>query len=430
MNVIISVESQVREWDSQILLGAELAKRGCQVTVAYDQFLARCMTDIAKLFDTPLLLVDKSASISCLPKRILPLRRASPMSKVAILFQEGWLADSDVNPILKIYTASNASNYVDKFLVFGKDQARKLIATNPELLDKISITGSPRFDLSSSYSTVYKEVSDSIKTILGPFTLITDPFVCIPQSGRRVDSYFPPSWINDPRNTGGQIESYAAQYMERTQAASAKFVKRIEEIVGDNPNRSYVYRAHPGSADAHIRDLFRKYSNLRVDKSLPVEGWIGACEAMLTHVCTTAAQGLFWGRDVKILKEIGHPYFDGCYGQALLMKAGPHGGVGNLQRFEDNIDNVGFAHIKVADELMSLLTVQECPAMPDALKLTEKLGALWANDVRQNGQPQAWKWSQYAGVDRKILEEFNGINNSAIKTYEISRGLVVMRGEE
>ena len=79
MLVIVSVEIGVRELDGAIFLGHALAREGFDVAVVYDRAaikLCHKLTEIGIKY----VLIDKSASISCLPKRIIPCKKGGGLA--------------------------------------------------------------------------------------------------------------------------------------------------------------------------------------------------------------------------------------------------------------------------------------------------------------------------------------------------------------
>ena len=427
MLVIISVESQAREWESQTILAAELAKFGCTVLVADDQFLMRNIAKIASHTEEEILLIDKSASISCLPKRIIPLLNSNKKSSAVVLFQEGWLADPAPTPVIQLYTAQDASKYVEKFFVFGMDQARKLDQTNESLSSRIRLTGSPRFDLPLSFRDAYTVRRAAISELIGEYSLITDPFVSAPQSGRWMDALVPPLWHADPRNKG-QLKKFLEKYVSQTEQASRLFIDYSKRLITSNPEMFFVYRAHPGSSESTARETFKGLSNVRIDKSFSSDLWIASARFVFTHVCTTALQTQLWSSDSLKIFDFDHPYLLGLLGSLLKEISQHKAAVDNPCSVNladpELLSNVGYAHKVIAKEILDSSRSDRDYSEP--MKILAVIEKLREVDVIKFGPAPSWKWGQLEPMTDPLLKKYCSINEAKLGQRVLSNSVMLM----
>ena len=293
MLVVISVEFSVRELDAQIFLAHELASKGFQCIVLYDQ-IARVLTKELAAKNINHILIDKSASESCLPKRIMQTKRLQK-SLAYILFQEGFVnikSNEDSRNSWKKYTSKEAEQYVDGFFTFGEISAHFLQKDFPCLASKVFNTGNPRIDLlQQKYSFFYQKEVEALRCIYGDFILFNDSHLYpdCSSSPDGVDLRFPQLWMQD-ENFAKKAKIYQHSFHEYNKKFHERVTLLLLELAKKFDNHNIIVRPHPNNRLDVWPPRFHGANNIYVENCLPVEPWLLASNVLLADRCTTGMQ--------------------------------------------------------------------------------------------------------------------------------------------
>jgi surface carbohydrate biosynthesis protein len=431
MLYVISVESQQRELDAQVLLGARLAKEGHSVLLAQDQLLRKIIVQLGVLTSGQIILIDKSASVSCIPKRIGPLKRAFPNSKVVVLFQEGWVGDRDLSPSHRLYTSTDAVEYVDEFYVFGPTQLDMFAEATPSCRSIAHATGNPRIDFLTTYRDFFKPQIALIKATYGDFNLITCPFVVRTLSSNAHDQRYPPSWESDPK--WGDALRLEFEIRERTAAKTYSiFLDLIAKLASANSDKAFVFRPHPTSRVADAVSRLEEHRNVFFARHYPVEPWILAARGVITHGCTTGLQAKIAGVEhlafsIPDSPYIGSPSLRGADGYILTVGKDILVSANNPEdrlKLESIYSNIGSAVEIVASRLLNLAPDQWGGGGNSVNKNRSALLELISTSAEQL---QYWKWEYnfQAGLDYK-MKYLSSVYRAPINAQYLGSGAILV----
>lgn len=308
MLVIISVEVGVREFDSYLLLAHQLVSRGFECMLLYDQLARIVCFELAKQ-NVSYVLIDKSASISCLGKRIIPCKQGSN-SLVYILFQESFMRHSSSHlsgSLWNKYTDLESLKYVDHFFMFG-DYSLGSLAERVEFDGKCTATGNPRLDLlHERFGFFYEEEVAAIRSIYGDFLLYNDAHL-FPETNKNRSNQgigIPQLWLEDVE-FAKSINEFMKLKFEFTSSFSRLASKFLQELASCQ-DLNIVVRPHPNNKESVWTSAFEEYPNVAVNYTLPVEPWLLSAKALLVEGCTTGSQMLCAGRHAISLDILDPP---------------------------------------------------------------------------------------------------------------------------
>ena len=297
MLVIVSCEIGPRELESHFLLCHSLARRGFKCLLLYDQYARALVRHLAKL-NQPHILIDKSSSVSCLPKRIAVTKQVD-RSLAFVITQESFINLSDnPNSLLQLglykYLDPSAFGVLDGFFTFGIHSAETLAKIHPKFNELIHGFGNPRTDLlRPEFSFFYQDDVDALTTIYDDYVLYCDshslPELLSDRTGTALK--VPAKWNHDPEfvnsftNFRSELHAYNRSYHPLC-------VEALKSVALSLPSRHFIVRPHPLNKPSYWSTQFQDINNIHVVYHLPVEPWILASQAVMTDGCTTGIQAL------------------------------------------------------------------------------------------------------------------------------------------
>lgn len=311
MFVVISVEFSTRELDAQLLLAHSLARKGVQCLVLYDQLAKVVAQEFAKR-KLSYILVDKSASSACLPKRIA-LAKQGEKSLAYVIFQESFMnitEDPDTRILWKKYTDPRASELVDGFFMFGRRSADLLTEDFPSLGSKIYSHGNPRTDLlQENHEFFYQDDVRALKQLYGKFILVNDAHLNPDwaSSPGAIDLGFPAQWSDD-KAWVSQGPPATAEFHEYNKRFIGEFVPFLKDVASQSSDTFFILRPHPNNRPDMWGAAFRGAENILVQYHMPAEPWMLASKLLLTDGCTTGLQMLAAKKQVVSLDLLKRPH--------------------------------------------------------------------------------------------------------------------------
>ncbi len=308
--IVISTEVGVREQDGNILLAHRLASLGFHVYCLYDQYSTILCHHLGKR-DIPFILIDKSASVSCLEKRIRKAK-TNKNSLVYIQLQESFI-NLTSNPETRVnwlkYFTPEADKYIDGIFSMGNHMS-SFIQTDHEILyEKTYTFGNPRIDLlCNSKINYYEDEIAAIQQLYGDFILFNDSHVLpeINNSPGGIDLGIPELWKKD--------SAFVQRFNEDTRVLTQynrTFVEKMYHLLNEyskkNQTQSIVVRPHPTNKPEYWMSKLSSNSNIYVCSDLPVEPWILASRLVITDGCTTGLQALVAGKPSASLEINSRP---------------------------------------------------------------------------------------------------------------------------
>jgi surface carbohydrate biosynthesis protein len=186
--------------------------------------------------------------------------------------------------------------WIEKLLVLGQMNANHIRAFRPEFMDKISVTGNPRFDtLLPRMRHVYEKRAEFIRRHYGRFILVNTNFGSV--NGFKL----PVGKLELMKRRGMIIDQEHADFISRKVEYESRKIHGLRtlltQVAKSGAVRRIVIRPHPAEDHEAVRRWARP---LNID--VVIEGtaneWMLAADAVLHPSCTTGIEGLLLDRPV------------------------------------------------------------------------------------------------------------------------------------
>lgn len=378
--ICLPCEIQHREFDSKLLLAARLANtKDCAVLIGFDRYFPSILSSIPGCF-----LLDKSMSTLMLDYRIRPCKNHDGI--VFINDEEGVNDLEETPAALDVRADSNAVQFIDKYLAWGEDDALFFSEKKVGLGEKITITGSHRYDLLSELGkNIYSQEVESLKTIFGDFVLYNDNLAV----DHYDQSYKPPTHLYDTKV--GQFQKASDEWSR----VSTEHISRRDKVRDYLLNLSrfginIVIRPHPVYDPLFWHESFRLNPNIQTIYKGPVEPWIHASTAVITTGCTTGLQALL--ADTPSF-ELPVTDTSQAFSSRILPKCTSPSDLNdsNLSLVQQNLPSLRrelskrWFHSNSTTELMAELIIDSIKGLPSRTNFS------WLSQI-QRQQPTVPKW--------------------------------------
>ncbi|PIE98560.1 MAG: hypothetical protein CR988_02725 [Treponema sp.] len=222
--------------------------------------------------------------------------------------EEGLIYDSDE---YYITTALNEStlNTIDMIITWGERQKRtikKFINKNPNQLLPL---GNPRLDLLKLdiAKKVFKSEVSYINANFGyDYILINSNFNIATR-----DDY---DGIKAAVNCNGKNEKgveLIQKLNKLTKALAPVFFLAVKHIAERFPSKKIIFRPHPAEDIKTIKNIFKDYNNIYVEKKFAVNPWLVGASIIIHSGCTTGMEAAMMGKNViSYQPDIGEAYID------------------------------------------------------------------------------------------------------------------------
>lgn len=165
----------------------------------------------------------------------------------------------------------------------------------------ISVTGHPKFELTSKYAGLYTKGVHQLKARFGNFILINGNFGAFNHGA----GFYKNLKYASKRNQ--DYLSNLKQYMNVYISVGNRMYRMIElalVVSKKFPNTNFIYRPHPSENTEVYNDFFRDIQNVFVIKKGSVNNFIIASAGLVHDGCTTALEAGLAGKPVLNYKKI------------------------------------------------------------------------------------------------------------------------------
>jgi surface carbohydrate biosynthesis protein len=184
-----------------------------------------------------------------------------------------------------------------KIFLWGKYQS-KLIADLNLNLNKVSVTGHPRFELlKPQFHNLYDKEVNEIKMKYNDFILINSNF----------------GFGNNIKGDKFVLENYSSRINKIKEIVAFDKVKLqtyigLVKALAKDKNKTVVYRPHPEENQTIYKDIFKNLDNVHLIFKGSVVPWIIASSVMIHPDCTTGIEAIMVGKkSISFLPENFNP---------------------------------------------------------------------------------------------------------------------------
>jgi surface carbohydrate biosynthesis protein len=177
---------------------------------------------------------------------------------------------------------------VQRFLSWGAELPRELVALGDYRSEQVVVTGQPRLDL---YREPWRQAARRASPYVDRYGA---PLVLLNGSFSRGNPRFA-SLEEEARNMVAR-DGYTPEGARAYQAAHVEcltgMARLANRLAARYPQASFVYRPHPFESLATYRELLEPLDNLHLVQEGPVQGWILRASAVIQSSCSTAIESL------------------------------------------------------------------------------------------------------------------------------------------
>lgn len=301
----LPVEVKVREFAPKLLIAALAAARGWRVyvgskvgiTAAIHADRPRAGVYFSKGGDRPAVLED--AKHRC-ERLVVQDEEIGP-----------GMTPEEVRHAWRTRYSPQINRLIDQIYVYSDEHLAALGEIWPDLADKASVTGWPRFDLwQPGFRNADERRARHLRARYGDFVLFCSRFkVNTPEQRDHRLAVARGSYEQlpvDARDDTLARDDYGSKATERYDAF-LRCVPILRQIAETPDAPSLVVRPHPSEDPAAWREAFAADPRIVVAFEGEVGPWILASRAMLHTASTTAVQADEYGVAVGYLAEVGYP---------------------------------------------------------------------------------------------------------------------------
>jgi surface carbohydrate biosynthesis protein len=282
----LPVETKAREFLGKTFLAARAAERGWTVILGECNLVREFVLDQPGGIYIEIGIPEKKA------KRLEEMHAIG--HRIANMCEEG-LVYADGGEYCSRKLGPKCLNLTDRLLVVGAHNADHIRQHHPQYVDKLAVTGNPRFDtLLSGPRCVYERDAAAIRAEFGRFLLVNSNFTRSNRFGG-LSQIGCEDHIAKLRKRGmiisAEHEAFYVRFVEHQRNQMAKLQSMLLEIRDSGAVDRIVVRPHPVE-DRNTWADWGAANNIDVRWQGSAIEWMLAAEAMLHPGCTTAIEGL------------------------------------------------------------------------------------------------------------------------------------------
>ena len=291
-NLIIPVESQVRELDAKLLLACFATERGYPVILgsrAYVHFEIGSMPQ-------GIYMAKSMRSISDLMFSLI-----RKLGHDIVAWEEEALVHPPADVFYPLRLSPQTIRYISHLFAWGPDN-EALMLGYPELPSQlhIHVTGNPRGDmLRQELAPYFTEQVQKLRDAYGQFILLNTNFTDVNPYLPGIGLFVPTSDSKKPRRPGqagkGMPRPFAEGLELHKQRILDDFLVMIPALEKAFPGVTIVIRPHPSEEQRIYHELAAHCSRVVVNNEGNVLPWLLACELLVHNGCTTAAEAYAMG---------------------------------------------------------------------------------------------------------------------------------------
>ncbi len=285
--LLVPVEVKARGLEGRLLLGAHAAAAGWQVIVGRKNQLNAMIDDLPRG-----LYFDKGIQTQVINQ----IRHVRTLGNTyAGIDEEGLVHEGGSAAYVKRRFSRDTLAATSAFCTWGDAQAEVMRAAEPDLADRLAVTGNPRVDLwRPELHALYRERIEQIRSEVGAFVLFPSNFAnVIGADGPLLTERFGivTGHYADPaeRARFGAYLDLRRGILERLQVALVTLARELP------PGHSLVVRPHPSEDHAFWSQLAEGEPRIVVRYDGPLTPWMLASDGVVHSNCTTGVEAAVAG---------------------------------------------------------------------------------------------------------------------------------------
>lgn len=335
--LILPVESNLRELDARVLLGAVAAERG------FGAVIGRASDERHYLPRLPAAVV---VQMSLVFPHMFELARTSGHASTA-LDEEG-LIYRDQRDYLHRRVSVRSLEQCSRFFAWG-DVHRKVVASRaPHVAERIVAVGNPRMDLlRSSVRGIYNGQAERLRNTHGRFILVNTNL------GTYNNQLGPQARAREWAFRGWDADDGGAELLQDTIAFQkrllAEFVELIRSLSAALPSEvSIVLRPHPSERLETWQEFLGQTDRVRYIRQGNVIPWIIASEALIHNGCTTGIEAALLGHPSFAYTPVSHERVECALPNDVSQRIGDRNQLLDVVRKVVTADNGDFVQASLA----------------------------------------------------------------------------------
>ncbi len=307
--LLMPVETQVREFDSKLLLSCVAAEAGFRVVLG-------SQTRMHRRIDTFPRGIYLAKDVRQSKVRILKILQA--LGHRVLGWDEEGLVRYPPAHYYKMRVSPEALNQVACWFAWGAEDAETLRAYPFYTGQPIHETGNPRFDmLRPELREFYRAEADALGRRFGRFILVNTSFGHSNHflARRTIDSK------ELAADLGEKDTSWDYELALHREDLFSRFQQMIPGLARAFPDKTVVVRPHPAESHEIWRRAAEGRTNVEVVHEDSVIPWIMASEVVVHNGCTTAVEAFLLDRPAVTYKPIVSEQFDRHLPDSLSVAA-------------------------------------------------------------------------------------------------------------
>ena len=285
--LLLPVEVKARGLEGRVLLGAHAASRGWKVVVGRKGGLNGAIRDLPRG-----LYLDKSIQSLALDQ----MRYIKALGNTyAAIDEEGLVHEGGATAYVKRRFSHETLAETRPFCCWGDAQAEVVRAAEPDLADRVVVTGNPRVDLwRPEMHGLHRGPVEEIRADVGRFVLVPSNFANVigadgPERTARFGEIT--GHYTDPAE-----RARFARYLDLRAGVLDRLGRALVALARSLPDgHSVVVRPHPSEDHAHWEELAAEEPRILVRFAGPLTPWLLAADCVVHSNCTSGVEAAVAG---------------------------------------------------------------------------------------------------------------------------------------
>jgi len=284
--LLIPIETKARELHAKVLLACVAAERGWGVILGEMTAIRKKQTSFPRG-----VLIEKSIH----PGTEGLIKKSLACGNYVSAWCEEGLIYYGKDDYRERRLNLESFDAIDFFFAWGMNQAQDICSTLDRPMNKIVLSGNPRFDLlRPEVRGIFSREVTKIRLKYGPIILVNTKFTFVNLNLNGVDR------IELMKSSGliktEEEESLMIRSRELQEKIFSSFLHMIPLLSKKFPKHTIVIRPHPSESHSPWLEIAKDLPNVKVVFEGNANGWILAADAMIHNNCTTGVEAFMLGK--------------------------------------------------------------------------------------------------------------------------------------
>jgi len=307
LNILLPVETINRELDYRLFLANKLAKPNNRIFVGQHDLIARLSEHMQGG-----MWIGKNI-FALFPQTSLERYHTLLKNKFQVVHveEEGAIYPGDEakwEHYLRMRLDPKVLGPDDYVCTWGDFQREFYLQQDPKCAANFRTTGHPRFDMyKAKYRRFFDEEAADLRARYGEFVLVNTNLTYANNSLGLGDT-FSRRYSYDP--TDDKIRRYYVNKWAHAAQTIAFYVRLINRISIEFPERNIIIRPHPSEDKAMYETIFKDIKNVHTIHEGGVAKWLFACKLLIHDGCTTGVEAFLADTPIINYKSVVNPEHD------------------------------------------------------------------------------------------------------------------------